>query len=215
MMRLLLSGVLAGCLWSGGLSAQAPEVRGRVIDASAQPIADQTVLLHRVLGSSGASIGQARSDTAGRFVITADTVGGREATYFLAARWQGELYISEAFQAPLGDAERILQVGVPGTSATALLEGTATSTQPQPPAPAAAGGTPATATRWLRFAVPAISLLGVALYLVLRNRTGVSERRRLLARVARLDLEHAGAAGESYRSERAELMGRLRELTGG
>jgi hypothetical protein len=210
----LACALLGLALWPAWSSAQTQEVRGRIIDGAGQPVADQAVLLHRVIGSSGANIAQARSDSAGHFLIAADTTGGTQATYFLAARWNDELYISEAFQAPFGAAERVLQVGVPGTSASALLEGNATTTPRQLPAAAPPGGAPASAARWLLFAVPALSLLGLGAYLVLRNRGALPERRRMLARIARLDLEQAGMGSESFRAERARLLGRLRELTG-
>jgi hypothetical protein len=195
-------------------SAQGPEVRGRIIDADSKPVADQAVLLHRVVGSTGANIAQAQSDSAGRFVIPVDTAGQAGAVYFLAARWRDELYISEPFQPPLTGTERMLQVGVPGTSATAMLQGT-TAAMPGSSQPAGAGTAPAsTPTSWLFFFAPLVVLAGSVLYFVLRNRPNVPERRRLLAQIAELDLQQTDSGSEGYRTRRAELLARVRELTG-
>jgi len=213
--RLLLAACLALGAAASPLSGQAPEVRGRIIDAGSQPVADQTVLLHRVVGASGANIAQARSDSAGRFTINVDSAGGADAVYFLAARWRDELYIGQAFREPLTATEHILQVGVPGTSATALLEGTSTQVPGAAPGmPLSPGGAPATASRWLLFLVPGVALLGVLVYVLLRQRPGMSARRRLLVRLAELDLERAGTTHADYPRQRAELIAQLRETPG-
>jgi hypothetical protein len=217
MMRSLVPGVLGLLLAAGPVAAQAGSVRGRVVDRDGGPVVDQAVLLHRVVGMSGANIAQARSDSAGRFVIPVDSLGGSEATYFLAARWQDELYIGEAFKEPLTDADHVLQVGVPGTSATALLEGTTPRTggAAMPAAlPAAATGSPATGSRWLLFLVPGVALAGVLVYVLLRQRPGISPRRQLLVRVAELDLANAAGGDTSAQDRRAELIAQLRETPG-
>jgi len=187
------------------------EVRGRVIDADGRPVAGQTVLLHRVVGQTGANLAQAHSDSTGRFVIAVDSAADPTAVYFLAARWQGELYIGDPFQAPLAATERILQVGVPGTSASALLEGTAPAT----PTQGSVGAGSRAPLQPLFYIVPIVILLGLVAYLVLRNRALVPERRQLLARVARLDLEREEGTDPGYDEQRARLMRRLRELSGG
>lgn len=209
--RIFLTALLLFAGASSVLSAQQTDtVRGRLVDADGQAIRDERVVLHRVAGATGANIAETRSDGEGRFVIPVDSANQPDAVYFLAARWDGELYIGEAFRAPFADTEHVLQVGVPGTSASALIEGTGAATQ-MPTSPAAGGGSPATRTSWLLFAVPVIALLGVALYFLLRTRTAVSPRRALLREVAELDLQHAGSATDEYRAARAELIARLRD----
>jgi hypothetical protein len=210
--RLLLLLTLLGLL-PRPVPGQSASVRGRVIAADGQPLAGQAVLLHRVVGSSGANIAQALSDSAGRFEIAVDSASNPDAVYFLAARWAGELYIGDPFQAPLGAAERVLQVGVPGTSATALLEGTAPPGATAPAAPAR-GGSDGEPWGWLPLFAGAVTLAGAVLYLVLRNRPRVPERRRVLAQIAELDLRQGAAGGAAYRAERARLLARLHELTG-
>lgn len=190
-------------------------VRGQLIDRDGAPLADQRVLLHRVVGNAGANIAEARTAADGRFAVAVDSADNAEAVYFLAARWEGELYIGEAFRAPVGATEHVLQVGVPGTSASALIDGTAPGPPmgglPQGGPPVGAGGRPATGTSWLLFAIPAISLLGVVAYFVLRGRVAVPERRRLLAEVAELDLHHADSPTADYRARRAALLEQLRD----
>lgn len=214
MKHALLLGLLILGLAPASLRAQRVQVIGHVVDSAGRPVPNQLVLLHRVAGMSGASIGQARSDSAGFFSIPVDSADNRAAVYFVAARWHNELYISDPFQAPLGKGERVLQVGVPGTSATAMLEGTG----PMAPAgsgttAAGEGGTPAHRLSWLVIFAPLVVLLGVALYLILRNRGGIPERRRLLIRIAELDLQHAASPDPAYQAERAALLSQVRELT--
>src|SRR5690606_19302509 len=59
----------------------------------------------------------------GRFLLVSqDTADVPGATYFVASRYRGELYIGAPFQPPLPDGvDYTVQVGVPGTSASALL----------------------------------------------------------------------------------------------
>lgn len=215
MKRALLLGLLVLALAPGSGRGQRVQVIGHVIDSAGKPVADQSVLLHRVTGMSGASIGQARTDSAGFFSIPVDSASNPQAVYFVATRWHDELYISDPFQAPLGKGERVLQVGVPGTSASALLEGTSPAQSAAPPGTAPAASTsPGGRGSWLFIFALVVVLLGIVLYLVLRNRGSVPERRRLLTRIAALDLEHAEAPDQAYRAERAALLSRLRELTG-
>lgn len=216
--RIFLLAVLLLGANASVLAAQVTDtVRGRLIDQDGNALADQRVVLHRVVGSAGANIAETRSDSDGGFTIPVDSADNTEAVYFLAARWEGELYIGEAFRAPVGGAPHVLQVGVPGTSASALIEGTTTGQMPPAAAPGAmpqaAGGRPATRTSWLLFAVPAIALLGVIVYFLLRGRAQVSERRRLLREIAELDLQHEGAPPEAYRGRREALLAELRETS--
>jgi hypothetical protein len=204
----------------GTLHAQGPQVQGRVIGPDGEPLADTRVVLHRVVGMGGANIAEAVSDSAGRFTISADSAPSPEAVYFLAARYQGELYIGEAFRAPFATTEYVLSVGVPGTSASALIgEGQGTALPQGAPATSATrlpGSAPATSTRWLLFAIPAIMLLGVVAYFVLRRRTSIPPRRRILADLAALDLEHAGStdpdALRAYHERRAALITQVHAL---
>lgn len=192
----------------------AQTLTGRVIGADGKPVKDQAVLLHRVQGNSGATIAQATTEADGRFTIKSDSVSTPDAVFFLATRWEGELYIGEAFRAPFATAEQVLQVGVPGTSASALL-GDGTQGGPRAPAatmpPGSTGGAPATGSKWLLFAVPAIALLGVAAYFALRSRVAISPRRRLLRQIAELDLEQGSAPDAAYHVRRAELLEELRD----
>jgi 5-hydroxyisourate hydrolase-like protein (transthyretin family) len=212
MRRIFFFVLAAFSIFASAGSAQAPgTVRGVLVNAAGQPVAGERVVLHRVVGSTGANIAETRSGADGRFVVPVDSADDAEAVYFLAARWEGELYISEAFRAPLDTAEHRLQVGVPGTSASALIDGSATGAMPAGPPPQAAPGSPATPTNWMLLLIPSIALVGVALYFVLRGRTQTSPRRRLLAEVAALDLAQAGDVSEEYRAERTRLLEQLRQ----
>ena len=70
-------------------------VRGRLIDQDGAPLAEQRVLLHRVVGNAGANIAEARTDADGRFTVAVDSADNAEAVYFLAARWEGELDVTK------------------------------------------------------------------------------------------------------------------------
>jgi hypothetical protein len=200
-------------LAAGALPAQGPQVRGRVIGPDGKGLADTRVVLHRVVGAGGANIAEVQSDAEGRFTIAADSAPSPEAIYFLATRYEGELYIGEAFRAPFDQGEYLLPVGVPGTSASALIGegdvGPATGTAQGMPT-TMPGSAPATSTRWLLFAIPGIMLLGVLAYFLLRARSRVPERRRLLAEIAELDLSQAGStdpdALRTYHERRAALI---------
>ena len=193
----------------GVLHAQraAFEVDGRVIDAASAPVAALTVVMHRVSAAgTGALVATDTTAADGTFRLiappSADTAS--EAVYFVAVRYDSELYIGEAFRPPVpADAEYVLQVGVPGTSATAMLQSGAS-------APAATRRrSPVWVWPLLTAGLLAITL--AAVYTLTRNRTP-EYRRTLLLEIAKLDEAQAAegsADAGAYHARRAELIARI------
>ncbi|HEU5207955.1 MAG TPA: carboxypeptidase-like regulatory domain-containing protein [Longimicrobiales bacterium] len=187
---------------------------GRVIGPSGETMAGQVVVLHRVSNMAGATVATDTTDAEGRFVLESqDTAGAAAATYFVAARYQGELYIGAPFQPPLPDGvQYTVQVGVPGTSASALM-GSASEPAARPTMPGSAEPFPY--ARWLFLVIPLLIVALVAGYMLTRHRTPAT-RRRLLAQVAELDETHdaelaAGHVEDStlYWAERRALLEQL------
>lgn len=191
-------------------AAQAPQVAagGRVLGPDTMPLAGQDVVLHRVDEAGGSTIAEVVTDEAGRFAMSAAAGADTSAVYFVAARHDGELYIGPPFKpgAP-GSMDQVIQVGVPGMSASAMLgQAQGGSVLPQ------TGGRPATSRTWLLLLVPLLGVAAVAVFMLI-PRTSIPQQRRLLIRVAELD-ERATAAAPAERDElrtaRAEIMARLR-----
>jgi hypothetical protein len=196
-----------------GLGAAAPRahaqelvVSGRVIGPDNAGMPGQRVVLHRVDEAGGSTIAEAVSGEEGRFELRApaaiDTVG----VYFVAARYDEELYIGPPFR-PMEDPglEHVIQVGIPSMSATAMMQD-----------PLGGMGMPQRQSRsrnWLLILIPLVGVAGVIVYALL-SRSAIPGERRLLIRVAELD-ERMETAPEgqrdSLREERGRLMAQLRE----
>lgn len=192
---------------SSDVAAQAATgtVGGRILAPDNTPVGGQHVVLHRVQEASGTTVSEAVTAADGRFTLDVPPGTDTTAIYFVATRYEGELYIGAPFRAgEQNPAGEIIQVGVPGTSATALLGGGATMPQTM--------GRPATSRNWLLLVIPLVGVAAVAVYaLIPRGR--VPEDRALLIRVAELD-ERMSSVPDSERpsllEERSRLTTRLR-----
>lgn len=191
-----------------GAAAQVSDGRvpGRVLGPDNAPVAGQAVVLHRVQAAAGGTVTETVTADDGSFTLDVPADSDGEALYFVATRYAGELYIGAPFRAGEQDpAGQTIVVGVPGTSATAMLEGGASSTvQPM--------GRPVTNRNWLLLVIPLVGVAAVAIYaLVPRNR--VPADRALLVRIAELD-ERMSAAPDTSRvtmlEERSRLTQQLR-----
>ena len=204
-----------GAAAAGPLPTGAQEVPGaldgQVIGPDGSPVSGQVVVLHRVAGGSGATVAEDTSDAEGRFTLRFEPASDEAtATYFVASRWEGELYIGPPFRTPIDTAgDYTMQVGVPGTSASTLL-GTAAQ-RPQPMAAPA----PFPYRTWLFLIIPLLVMALAAGYLLTRGR-GRLRRRQLLLEIARLDetfeaeLEEGAIADSApYWAERRSLLERL------
>ncbi|MEO5510842.1 MAG: hypothetical protein ABIV28_00280 [Longimicrobiales bacterium] len=188
-------------------------VRGIVRGPDGAALARQDVVLHRVTGSSGLTVATGTSAADGSFrLVVRDAAAAPDAVYFLAARYQNELYLGDAFKAPFDTtATHTVQVGVAETSARNLMGGGASSALPAAPAPP-------DPSRWLQWILPALALAALAIVTV-ASRARIPERRRLILTVARLDEAHearsfadadATANDDSeYRAQRSQLIERL------
>lgn len=198
------------CLFaSASALAQTPDlvIHGRVVGADNAGVAGQRVVLHRVDASGGATIAETVSGEDGRFELrtpaTADTTG----VYFVAARYDEELYIGPPFRPtdPLA-AEQVIQVGIPSMSATSLLADDGAGAMP-------VGRGPPQSRAWLLLIVPLLGVTGVVIYMVSSGRR-IPRYRALLIQVAELDerMSTASAAQRaSLQDERLRLMARLRD----
>lgn len=189
--------------------AQDLVVRGRVIGPDNAALDAQRVVLHRVATSSGATIAETTSGTDGSFELVAQLSGDTTALLFVAVRYQGELYIGPPFRERDSGREHIIQVGVPGTSASALIgdtDGTGAASVPR------TVGRPVTSRSWLLWAIPLMGVAAVGVYSIV-PRGRVPQHRTLLIRVAELD-EKMETAPESQRPtllhERQRLLAQLR-----
>lgn len=184
------------------------EVRGRVLGPDNSGLAEQRVLLHRVAGMEGANIAETTTSAQGEYVLRAPLRGDTTGVYFVATRYEGELYIAPAFRE--ADAAvpltQDIQVGVPGTSASALLEGAEAGASP------IAMGRPATNRNWLLLLIPLLGVAAVAVY-ALVPRSRIAPDRALLIRIAELDERMSTAPPaqqDGLASERARLVTQLR-----
>lgn len=180
-------------------------IRGRVVGPDEAPLAGQTVVLHRVEASSGATIAEATTTGDGSFELMIPAGVDTAAIYFVAARYEGELYIGPPFRPgqDVGQSQTI-QVGVPGTSARALL-GNGGTAMPQPL------GRAATSRNWLLLLIPLVGVAAVAMYAIV-PRGRMPPERAVLIRIAELDERMTGVSPqqrEPLLEERARLLARL------
>ncbi|MBR9988654.1 MAG: hypothetical protein KFH98_02805 [Gemmatimonadetes bacterium] len=204
---LLLLAVTFAPLADGAAAQQPDPVVGRIIGPDNLPLGGQTVVLHRVQAAAGATVAETVTAEDGRFELLLPAGSDTSAVFFVATRHAGELYIGAPFRAgeqtPGG---QIIQVGLPGTSATAMLESGSVS-MPQPI------GRPLTNRNWLLLVIPLVGVSAVAVYALI-PRSRVAPDRAMLIRIAELD-ERMGSAPGPHRAamleERNRLMTRLRE----
>ena len=94
-------------------------IAGRVVDLEGRPVAGLTVVLHGVTQDGGAPIAETVSDDSGGFTITALQAPRDVRLLFMAARWNGQVYLGPALQPGTAISNYVLQVG--GTSAEEML----------------------------------------------------------------------------------------------
>ncbi|CAN5688342.1 hypothetical protein BH23GEM9_BH23GEM9_14260 [soil metagenome] len=200
----LLAAVMMVLLLPQALHAQDVTVRGRVIGPDGAPLAEQRVVLHRVDTQGGATIAEALSGADGGFELNAQVIPDTAAVYFVAARYDEELYIGPPFRPLDGSAmDQLIQVGIPAMSATSMLAGDELPRQV---------GRPATNRNWLLLLIPLLGVAAVAVYALL-PRKSIPRDRTLLIRVAELDerMETAPPAQRtSLLEERQHIMNQLR-----
>jgi hypothetical protein len=201
-----LLAVAAGLFMASGAEAQELVIRGRVIGPDNAGVAQQRVVLHRVDESGGFTIAETQSGADGAFELRAPATTDTTGVYFVAARYDEELYIGPPFRP--GDpmmADQVIQVGIPSMSATAMMGDGGIGPMP---------GQPQEQSRtWLLVVVPLLGVLAVAAY-ALYPRNSIPEDRSLLIRVAEIDEEMETATGadlEELQEERRELLAQLRE----
>ena len=191
------------------VAAQELVVRGRVIGPDNVGLDSQRVVLHRVATDAGATVAESMSGANGAFELIAPLSNDSSALLFVAVRYEGELYIGPAFRETDDGMDQLIQVGVEGTSASALIgdgDGTGAATTPRPL------GRPATSRGWMLWAIPLAGVAAAGLYTVI-PRQRIPDNRSLLIRIAELD-ERLDTAPEAQRAslleERQRLLAQLR-----
>jgi hypothetical protein len=201
----LVSTLALGCVFAAHASGQEIVVRGVVIGPDGSPLAIDRVVLHRVDSSGGATVAQAATGADGRFVLNAPAARDTAGVYFVAARYQEELYIGQPFRPAMqGTPDQVLQVGVAANSASALL------------ANAEAGAPAVRRARRSRnaflFIVPLVIAAAAVFYLIVPRRR-IAPRRAMLIRLAEIDERLPDAPQgqrDSLRDERTRLVDQLR-----
>ncbi len=195
-------------------------LHGTVVDPSGKPVAGQKLTLHRVdTSGGGAMVDSATSDEQGRFTVRVPAEHDTSAVFFVATRWQGQLYIGTPFKPPVpAGAPYSVVVGVNpvnlGPAGGAATEGgpmntTGGATTAVPPP-----SDNSMAARWflaIILALVALAAIGYAMLGALRERAR-ERRRELLARIAALDERAERARGEEavrLQRERADLLAEL------
>jgi hypothetical protein len=173
-------------------------IRGRVF-AGAQPVPNQPVSLHRVTATGGATLAVDTTADDGLFEMRYEP-GAGEAVFFVATRYEDQLYIGETFRQPFQGEYRV-PVG-PGATPIDL---SATSGPAQPPAPQNDSSRTA---GMMVILVSAIVLGGLVL---LAARPRAANTRRLLVEIADLDNRNDEAPVTNYKLLRSDLLRRLRE----
>jgi hypothetical protein len=202
-----VTALVLGFVFTTTVSAQELLVRGIVVGPDGRPVAIDRVVLHRVDAAGGATVAEGSSGSDGRFVLTAPASRDTAGVYFVAARYQGELYIGAPFRPAAQDTlEQVLQVGVVATSASAMV--------------ANAEGTPALPKRRrdsrsaLLFTVPLLIAAAAIVYLTVKRRR-VSPARGMLIRIAEIDERLPDAPQGQRDSLHAERMRLVDELRAG
>jgi hypothetical protein len=196
----------AALLCAPGLHAQELVVRGLVLGPDNAPMAEQRVVLHRVDNTGGATVAETMSGADGRFELRAQVADDAESVLFVAARYDGELYIGPPFRPDEAAMEHLIQVGVPELSASALMEGDGGFAMPPQRRP--------DQTRtWLLILIPLLGIAGVIVYALVPKGSVPPARERLI-RIAELDERMASAPDaqrQTMQEERQRLMAELRQ----
>ncbi|HSJ30841.1 MAG TPA: carboxypeptidase-like regulatory domain-containing protein [Longimicrobiales bacterium] len=205
----ILFAVALFCIASGAAGQEsAATVEGRVVGPDDAPLANQNVVLHRVQRQTGETVAEAVTGEDGRFTLPLPAGSDTAAVYFVATRYAGELYIGAPFRAGIQEpGDQTIQVGVPGTSATALLDAEGGATPMAQPV-----GRPLTNRNWLLLIIPLVGVAAVALYALI-PRSRIPADRAALIRIAELDERMSTAPDaqrESLLEERSRLTAQLR-----
>jgi hypothetical protein len=173
-------------------------VSGRLVDTAGVAVADLDVVLHRVSDAGGARVAEGRADAQGNFTLQGEEDPVSGSVYFVAARLGERLYIGPFIRPPLPATGYEVVVGGEPVNFGAATLPTVSSPPLRPPA---------SPRRWWLAIAPAIGLTGVAFFMAVRAR-GPSSRRRLLIRIAELDLAADGGDAAAA-NERQRLVDRL------
>jgi hypothetical protein len=193
--------VNAGACSPGRWAAQELVLSGRVLGPGGQPVADHAVLLHRVTDEGGAKLAEGTTGADGAFTLRAAGDGPPNAVFFVAARFEGKLYVGPLLKPPFpDDGSYVVQVGVPGVGAVTDIAGGPAGA----PVSAPAAAIPARPGAPFALVLLIAAITGGALLSV--HGLGPSRRRRALIALAELDERGAGHEGETDSRGRRDLV---------
>ncbi|MBX6362969.1 MAG: hypothetical protein IRZ00_03795 [Gemmatimonadetes bacterium] len=219
-LALLVAPIAARAQAPGGgapaAAAPASTLSGTVVDTAGRAAGGLELTLHRVSGQGGAPVAHDTSDARGRFRLVVPAETEPDAIYFVATRYNGDLYVGPTFKAPYPEGQSYgLTVGANPVRAEAL------PAQPGSPAPMqvpeAARAEDRRAGRLFFAVLLALAALAAAGVAGVRWRGERAERRRrgFVLELAALDERYAdrlaalsAEEAASYRRRRAALAAR-------
>ena len=188
-------------------TAAAQSVSGVALGPDGQPLADHTVILHRVGGGGGAMAGTDTTDASGAFRFDLD--GDEQAVYFAALRYDGELYIGPAIEGAASRDDYVLEVSPAAAIGNVGAVGPGGGLPPaQPPraaSPQAGGGSSDAGALWL---VAILAVVAAAAFVFTAPRFRQRRTRDALIELAGIENRLAGSSGERSEDERERLQAR-------
>lgn len=183
---------------------------GRVIGPDGEAVSGLMVLLHRVTNQGGAQLARSVSAEDGQFSLRYEPPGDGEGVYFVAARYNGRVYVGPMLRAPFVETgDYVMQVGVPGVGDVEALMQRSPRATGSVGAGTPAGPPPTPGGVFVAVLLSATIVIGTVL--VIRG-TGPSPRRRALIQLAEMDESGPRDASPSaFARKRRELLRRTRE----
>lgn len=188
-----------------GTAAGQTKIPGRIIDAERNPVANTEVLLHAVTEQTGSQIDTDTSNADGSFELTVKTLE-KDAVYFVAVVYNGELYMGDMMRAPfpLGQ-EYVVQVGVNPVDLGPEAAGTQVTTF----------DAEENRTAGLMVIVVSLAVVAGVVFLAMRHRPPA--HRRWLVELARIEEDLTAQRGDDalLQKRRADLRARFTEPESG
>lgn len=200
-------------LQQGEADSVTPQERtfdGRVIGPDGGAVSGLDVLLHRVTNQGGTQLARSVTAEDGRFTLQYQPPGDADGVFFVAARYDGRVYVGPMLRPPFRDVrDYVMQVGVPGVGDVEAFSRTrpdpSQGSFATPPATSAFSSGQGFAPGAVFVTMMLTAAITIGALLAVRG-TGPSRWRRALIGLAELD--EAGVDGPPP----ADVLRRRREL---